>query len=521
MEKEKEKKNVLMEAGKMLSEPSKNTKRNILIAFNFVFIAASFMHLIVQLVETGTLPDFGRDIILFPLLIIINSISVIYNIKVLKGKTDSFRWKDRYTAWSSVGIALLLALLIVHVNPNKATSIIVDFGFSIIMIFIVGTIIGKKAAVVWFIVASLSLFTAYENVGTNFEYYLMTNTEVQQFNKSLEEGNPEAEHKLKVLKENHLEPLPISLFVGVEFLFMIILLLAVYYESNMISKVLRVIPSVIKKISIASDEKHKLENENMRMGYELDVAQTIQETLLPNENEFNQVDYLEISARMDAADEVGGDFYEILPQDDNSVILAIGDVTDHGLQSGLVMLMVQSTIRTILDRDGKNDAKNISLTKALNRINTIMYRNIHNRMQDQRNLTMYLAHLNENSVTICGQHENVLRYNAEKKEVEIISTNDLGIYIGMIENIEPHVNELKTDFLKNDILLMYTDGLTEAENPEGEFFGEEGLTKLFEKYASLDAKAMVTAIFDDLYHFVGSDEILDDISLMIVKRKDL
>lgn len=502
----------------MLSKPGRNTKRKILTAFNFVSILALVLHLLIQLIEFGKLPDPTRDLFFFPVTILINVISVVYNVLILTGKRNSVPWKDRFSAWSSIGISLLLAIFIVHSNINIATSLLMDFGLSVILIFIVGTVIGRKAAIVWFVIASVSLFVAYRNVGTDFVYYLMTHDEVHAFQDSLAAGNSDALQRLEKLKTNNLAPVPVKLFTGIWFVFMITLLLAVYFESNMISRVLDAIPAVISKISIASDEKNKLENENIRMGLELEVAQRIQKLLLPKGNELSQIHYLEISARMDPATEIGGDFYEVLPQNDQSVVLAIGDVTDHGLQSGLVMLMVQSTLRTILDRDGK---EKISLTRAMNRINTIMFRNIRNRMLDHRNLTLCLAHLTEKKVTLCGQHENLLKYNAQSEEVEVISTDDLGIYVGLIEDIEPHVEERKIDFLENDILLFYTDGLTEAENQNGEFFDEGRLVALLKKYSSMEVNDMVDAIYDEVYRFIGNRAILDDITLMIIKRNKI
>lgn len=514
MQDQKSKMDVLEEASLMLSEPSRNTKRRILTGFNYVFIFAIALHFVIQLVEFGTLPDPARDLVLFPIFIVINTISAIYNTRVLWGIAKPTNWMSKFTAWSTIGFSLILSLLIVHQSINTATSLLIDFGLSVIMIFIVGTVIGRNAAIGWFIIASISLFVAYQNVGEKFEYHLLTNQEVQEFKESLAQGDPEAVERMEQLTEEKLKPIPIGLFVGVWFVYMITLFVAVFYESNMISKVLSVIPAVIDKISIASREKNKLQNENMRMGLELDVARRIQMTLLPKVEEFSQIEHLEIAARMDPATEVGGDFYEILPQEDGSVILAIGDVTDHGLQSGLVMLMVQSTIRTILDTGNKS----VPLSSAMNHINTVMYRNIRNRMNDIRNLTMCLARIYENQVTICGQHENVLKFNHHSREVEVISTEDLGIYVGLIENIEDHVNEMQIDFSANDILLLYTDGLTEAENAEGEFFGEERLKTLFDQHHTMNVKQMVDNIFYNIYQFTGSQKILDDISLMIVRR---
>lgn len=518
MQKENPKMDVLQEASRMLSEPSRNTKRKILTAFNFVFILALLLHLAIQLIEFGELPDPARDLVLFPILILINSISAIYNVPILMGKRKPVSWMNRFTSWSSIGVSLLLAVLIVHANINIATSLLIDFGFSVIMIFIIGVVIGRKAAIAWFVVASVSLFIGYQNVGEDFVYYLMTNQEVAAFQDSLAVGNPDAIERLEKLKDRNLAPVPVKLFAAIWFVFMTTLLLAVYFESNMISRVLGAIPAVIDKISIASDEKNKLENENLRMGLELEVAHKIQNMLLPKGNELSQSNYLEISARMDPANEVGGDFYEVLPQNDQSVILAIGDVTDHGLQSGLVMLMVQSTLRTILDKDGE---KEISLTSAMNRINTIMYRNIRNRMEDYRNLTMCLAHLKDDKVTLCGQHENLLKYNAQSGEVEIIPTDDLGLYVGFIEDIAPHVEELSINFSNNDILLFYTDGLTEAENEKGEFFEEARLIQLLKQHSSQETDIIVEAIYNEVYQFIGHRSIFDDITLMIIRHNNV
>ncbi len=506
---------ILEDAIQMLTEPSRNTKRKILTAFNYVFIIAITLHLTIQLIEFGHLPDPSRDLVIFPIIILINIISAIYNTRVLLDKRKPVSWMDKFTIWTSIGIALLLSILIVHTNINTATSILVDFGLSVIMIFIVGTVIGRNAAIIWFFITAISLFVAYKNVGSDFKYYLLTPEEVEVFNDKLTQMEPEALNRIEVLKEHDLAPLSIKLFVSVWFIFMTILFLAVYYESNMISKILRVIPSVIHKISTASQEKHRLENENMRMGLELDVAQRIQTTLLPHIEEVNHSSLVQIAARMDPATEVGGDFYEVLPQEDGSIILAIGDVTDHGLQSGLVMLMAQSTIRTILDTGDKN----LSLSTALARINTVMYRNIRKRMEDTRNLTLCLARIQGQQIAISGQHESILKYNSASGTVEEYSTIDLGIYVGLIENIEQHVRELVLDFRQNDILLFYTDGLTEAENEQGEFFGEQRLIQLLQEYATLEVNEIMSRTYDKVYQFIGGRELLDDISLLIIKHK--
>ena len=90
----------------------------------------------------------------------------------------------------------------------------------------------------------------------------------------------------------------------------------------------------------------KLRSENVRMGAELDVARQIQMMVLPKERELSTISGVEIAAYMRPADEVGGDYYDVL-RDGQRFKVGIGDVTGHGLESGVLMLMVQSVARAL------------------------------------------------------------------------------------------------------------------------------------------------------------------------------
>ena len=506
------KSDVLQEASSMLAAPGRDTKRKILIAVNAVFISSLLLHLSIQLINFGSLPDPARDMIFYPILILINVSSLLYNLRVLFEKTPQSSKKDKLTAWFSIVSAMILALLIVHANPNTATSMLEDFGFSVILLFITGIVLGRKTAVIWFVICVISLYFAYHNVGTSFEYHLLSEDEISQYKTALENENPDALLRFEKVAEENLTPLPATLYATVWFIFLIIAFLAVYFESNMISRVLGVIPVVIDKINIASQQKNQLEKENMRMGMELDVARKIQMMMLPKDAEFLQTNDMQIAARMDPASEVGGDFYEFLPQKDGSVIVAMGDVTDHGLQSGLVMLMAQSIIRTIVDD------QIVDLRVAMNQANKILYRNIHDRMNDHRNLTLALAKIENGKLTLCGQHENLGYYNIQTKQSELISTEDLGIYVGLIEDISEHVDQKTFDFNQGDVFFFYTDGLTEAENPSGELYGEERMMEVFTKNAEFPVQHIIDEIYKDVYQFMEGSKILDDITVMILKK---
>ncbi len=100
----------------------------------------------------------------------------------------------------------------------------------------------------------------------------------------------------------------------------------------------------------------QLKSENLRLGAELDVARHIQMMVLPRATELRAVEHLEIAAYMRPADEVGGDYYDVL-QNGRSLKIGIGDVTGHGLESGVLMLMVQSVARALLEAGETDPSK--------------------------------------------------------------------------------------------------------------------------------------------------------------------
>ncbi|HIE02287.1 MAG TPA: response regulator, partial [Thiotrichaceae bacterium] len=102
--------------------------------------------------------------------------------------------------------------------------------------------------------------------------------------------------------------------------------------------------------------QRQLQKENLRMRAELEVSRRLQQMLLPTEKELQQIDGLDIACFMEPAAEVGGDYYDVLSQD-GRVFIGIGDVTGHGLESGALAIMVQSSIRTLLANNETDPVK--------------------------------------------------------------------------------------------------------------------------------------------------------------------
>ncbi len=503
---------VLLQASQLLLTPSKDTKLKILISVNATFLIVAIIHLFTQLATYGTLPDPARDMIMFPIIIVINGFSVFYNARVLAKKRGANRRWDIVTSWTSVLIIMLYAIAIVHSNPNTATSLLLDFSLSLILIFVASTVLGKRVALIWLLISIASLFIAIRNRGNDFEYHLLTKTEYTNYKELIQQNDQTTIALQKERADQKLTPLPIGLYFNVWIIFLLLTFLVAFFEGGLLNQILKVVPRVINNINIAAEQKNELEKENLRMGTELEVAKRIQTMVLPHKDELTNCKDIWIAARMDTAAEVGGDFYEVLPQKDGTTYLGIGDVTDHGLQSGVVMLMTQTIFRTLIE-NSKPDLKDV-----LKQMNTVLYKNIHYRLSDQRNLTLSLLEYNKGKVKIVGQHESILIYRANINKVEEISTMDLGIYIGLLTDINEYVHEKEFELNLGDIMLLYTDGITEAENKERQLFEKKNLCDAFLRHANKNVEEIIDNIYHDVYTFIGGRDLLDDMTAVILKR---
>jgi predicted ATPase/serine phosphatase RsbU (regulator of sigma subunit)/tRNA A-37 threonylcarbamoyl transferase component Bud32 len=254
----------------------------------------------------------------------------------------------------------------------------------------------------------------------------------------------------------------------------------------------------------------RLKEENLRMSAELDVAKQLQQMVLPKEKELEGIEQLDIAGFMAAAEEVGGDYYDVLQYQDRLKI-GIGDVTGHGLESGVLMLMVQTAVRTLLVSE-INDPK-----VFLNCLNRVIYDNI-KRIESDKNLTLSLLDYKNGEVQLVGQHEEVLvvRKNAE---IERLNTIDLGFMVGVMPNIAKTVSHDEIHLEQGDGIVLYTDGITEAHNPEMTLYGIERLCEVVSQYWHLSAKAIQQAVIADVRAFIGEQQVYDDITLLVLKQQ--
>ena len=272
--------------------------------------------------------------------------------------------------------------------------------------------------------------------------------------------------------------------------------------------------SYVEQLAIANEEIQNLngclQEENMRLSTELEVTQRLQMMLLPKEKELSMIEGLEIAGFMEPADEVGGDYYDVL-QHHGRVTIGIGDVTGHGLESGVLMLMVQTAVRTLMENN-ETDPK-----KFFEVLNRTIYKNVQ-RMDSDKNLSLCLVDYHEGVLSISGQHEEMLIVRAEG-EIERVDTIDLGFPIGLEETIEDFVFQVQVSLNQGDVVVLYTDGITEAENDRGVHYGLDRLCAVLKQHWQKSAQDIRQAVIDRLRSHIGVEKVYDDITLVVLKQK--
>lgn len=254
----------------------------------------------------------------------------------------------------------------------------------------------------------------------------------------------------------------------------------------------------------------QLQDENLRMSAELDVARQLQMMVLPGVGEISAIAELDIAGYMQPADEVGGDYYDIVRVGD-SVYLSIGDVTGHGLPAGVIMLMAQTAMLTLSQNGEQN------MQRLLSVINQVLYRNIL-RIQENKTMTFAVLHYQHQRFELVGQHESVLICRNDG-QVEVIDTLDLGFPIGLEYAIDDFLATTHFTLAAGDVMLLYTDGVTEAERSDGQQFGMTRLMHALSRYHQLPAKAIMEQTINDVHDFIDGQTIYDDISILVVKQR--
>lgn len=268
-----------------------------------------------------------------------------------------------------------------------------------------------------------------------------------------------------------------------------------------------------KRVVERTDELMSTKAENMRMSAELQVTHQLQQMLLPRDEELLQIRGLNIAGFMEPADEVGGDYYDVLNYDGRTII-GIGDVTGHGLESSVIMLMVQMAVRTLAV------SRELDPVKFLTVLNRSVYDNVQ-RMGSHKNLTLALLEYREGDLTLYGQHEEMIVVHKKSGVVERIDTIDLGFPIGLQDDISMFVHTRRIHLDPGDVVVLFTDGIPEAENFRKEYYQVERLCEVIKANFMRPVNEIRQAVVDDVRRHIGDHKVYDDITLVVMKQQEV
>jgi len=236
---------------------------------------------------------------------------------------------------------------------------------------------------------------------------------------------------------------------------------------------------------------------------EMELAKKIQTILLPEKPE---IDGYDIVAYMEPAEAVGGDYYDIINYDAIDWVI-IGDVSGHGVPSGLIMMMVQASIHTYLNENPHAKPSNL-----LELVGETISKNI-KKMKEQKFMTITaFSFLKNNDILYSGRHEIIMIYRAAEGIVETIMPE--GRIITFWDVASKDVDK-RIVLHKDDILLLYTDGIVEAMDDDKELYSYHQLIEILQANGREKVDVILKRVLDSLQEYT----VDDDVTAVILKKK--
>jgi serine phosphatase RsbU (regulator of sigma subunit) len=249
-----------------------------------------------------------------------------------------------------------------------------------------------------------------------------------------------------------------------------------------------------------------------RSDQELTLARRIQRSFLLSQ--FPEMPRLDVHAVNISSKQVSGDFYDVVPAGDDSLLLAVADVSGKGFPAALLTSMLQASLRT--------QATTVpSVATILSNVNQLVYRNTLAQQQSpdagsQQFATFFLARVDERTLRLHysnAGHNFPIVYRTSGERVMLERG---GTVIGILERAE--FEEGAMDLRPGDRVLLYTDGISEAALESGEMFGEDRIHAAIESLpASLTAREIIEGLLERVRGFLDGVEAGDDMTVMVLR----
>jgi sigma-B regulation protein RsbU (phosphoserine phosphatase) len=239
---------------------------------------------------------------------------------------------------------------------------------------------------------------------------------------------------------------------------------------------------------------------------EVQIAHKIQTAILPNSP---AVKGYEVAARMKPAEDVGGDLYDILSFPETFWLL-VGDVSGHGINSGLVMMMAQAAAYGTIADDPNRDPRDVVAA-----VNRVVHENVRQRMQRDDYLTLMAArHMGNGRFVAAGAHQPIFIARCGGA-VDVIEPT--GPWVGLTADLSTQIVAYEFQLNPGDVVCFITDGVVEAQDAAGTLFGEDRLTELLRAERPGSAAENLTRVFQAVEAHAATQA--DDITVVVLRRK--
>lgn len=256
---------------------------------------------------------------------------------------------------------------------------------------------------------------------------------------------------------------------------------------------------MVKQITL----RERLEKD--RIAGEARLAAEIQTSVQP---QLMEIAGLELAAWSEPAAEAGGDYYDVVSTQ-SGAWLAIGDVTGHGLASGLVMLMIQSMVSGLTRQE-----LDLSPSNVVAAVGDALWDNVRKRLKrdDHATLTILKYH-GQGKFSYAGAHEDMIVWRHKSGKCETVSTP--GFWVGAVPSVRALTQDSELVLELGDLLILYTDGITEARNAHQEHFSLERLMANVERVGQRSAALVLDAIREAALAWTA--DVDDDRTLLVVR----
>lgn len=264
---------------------------------------------------------------------------------------------------------------------------------------------------------------------------------------------------------------------------------------------------------ISAQSAHVIENARLyqeeqafrKLQEEMLVACEIQLDLLPKSNP--NVKGFQIAGTSIPAKDVGGDYFDFIKINDDHLAFCLGDISGKGIPAAILMSNLQATLRgqTLMKKN---------CSECVTFANDIMYHNT----AANKFATLFYAILDSsnNEVVYCNAGHNDPLLITDENKISKLSTG------GIVVGIQPSMpfDEATIPLNVNDMLVVFSDGITEAMNSDEEEFGDERLQSLLIQHKKESAEKLIQIIIKEVKHFAGNQPQMDDMTVVVIKRQE-